>query len=996
MNNIDIKNFLSTIDLFSCFSTDFLSKIAKKVEIVNFKIGENIVEKGDEEENLYVIFSGKARVIKHGANEKPTTIDRLVKGDSFGENSFLESKTVENSIRTSSKTVLIKISNKNSKLLFEKSQAFRKKLEAKVRSVTQLHFLKSLKFFSHLPQQQMKKLLRQVHMQKLEKNEYLFHEGDESNAFYILYEGELDVIKESAANTLLASLKKGDILGEIAMLENQPRSAGIKATSFATVMLFSQEVYQYFIATEKKSRDLLFETSKIKILQNKSILNEDQDDKLVIEELHVQNIKLKSSKKAFPFVSIKSEITAGIACIAMLDSFYKEPHDLSLLLEKQVLYQQPDSLLSLNHKLESCGYLTRMLTTDGSSLSTIPLPAIYELDNNVQGIIFKVVNNKVLVAEPCDGLRYLSIDEFCDVASGEILSVFRVPEIKNGKYTQFFKYLYREIIYSVTTISVFLQILALVSPLFLQLIIDKVLVYNDRSLFTLMVCSMATVVIFELLGGLIRSFVILHAFFRFNSMFMIRLFQRLLAAKYTDFLKWTVGDYLQRFNENGRLLHLISNSGYRIIIDSITVVLYFAVMCYLSLHLAAITCISVLMFSIIFFTTLPKLKKYNRVLFEQRTELQDSLVEVFSGMMTIKGLSAKNYFLNNGLQKIFDHKKEVIQRKQLILNIALCSDLVQKLSVITILGYGASLVIQAGDDAISVGTLLSFTATLGLLMSSLNSLTTVIDEMSEIKIALDKTMDVLQMSPERDSSHSTLMFDIKGDIRFENVCFRYSQNSNNILSNINLEIYAGEKIAIVGRSGSGKTTLINLVIKLLQPSSGSIYLDNHDLSNISPVELRQQLGVIEQNPYFFSGTIRENIAHTDPNAHIDKVIACAVKSGSHNFIDKLPLGYETPIGERGLSLSGGERQRLAIARALFHTPKLLILDEATSSLDSETENIVYKNIIATNCTTIIIAHRLHTIHNADRIVVIDNGKITEVGTHRELMNNGKMYSKWNQ
>ena len=237
---------------------------------------------------------------------------------------------------------------------------------------------------------------------------------------------------------------------------------------------------------------------------------------------------------------------------------------------------------------------------------------------------------------------------------------------------------------------------------------------------------------------------------------------------------------------------------------------------------------------------------------------------------------------------------------------------------------------------------------------------------------------------------------IQGEIRFDNVTFRYQEDAEaNILQNISFKCLPGQTIAIVGRSGSGKSTLVKLIQGLYYPTSGHIYVDGHDLRHVSPPSLRTQMGVVPQDCYLFSGTILENITLYRDEYHLEQAIEAAKLAEAHGFIQGLPLGYSTKVGERGSSLSGGQRQRIAIARALLGSPQILILDEATSSLDTESEHRFQRNLeqMQRERTTIIIAHRLSTVRSADCILVLDKGILVETGTHDQLMEKGGLYSR---
>jgi subfamily B ATP-binding cassette protein HlyB/CyaB len=235
---------------------------------------------------------------------------------------------------------------------------------------------------------------------------------------------------------------------------------------------------------------------------------------------------------------------------------------------------------------------------------------------------------------------------------------------------------------------------------------------------------------------------------------------------------------------------------------------------------------------------------------------------------------------------------------------------------------------------------------------------------------------------------------IRGDIAFEHVTFRYRIDGPEVLHDINFSVPAGQVVGIVGPSGSGKSTLVKLVQRLYIPESGRVLVDGVDLAMVDAAWLRRQIGVVLQENVLFNGSVRANVALTDPAMPMEQVIAAAKLAGAHDFVLELPEGYDTIIGERGSTLSGGQRQRIAIARALVNNPRILIFDEATSSLDYESERIIQENLqrIVFGRTVLIIAHRLSTVRRADRIITIDRGRLVEDGKHEDLVNTGGRYA----
>jgi len=313
------------------------------------------------------------------------------------------------------------------------------------------------------------------------------------------------------------------------------------------------------------------------------------------------------------------------------------------------------------------------------------------------------------------------------------------------------------------------------------------------------------------------------------------------------------------------------------------------------------------------------------------------------------------------------------------------------LSSTSLLYFGSRYVIS-GD--LSVGQLMAFNVLVGGVMAPIMRVLSLWDRVQEITIAVERLTDVLDTDLEQPAEGNyRTMPPLRGHIKLENMSFTYGRGEKNVLSNISLEIFPGQMIALVGRSGSGKTTLAKLMMGMYRPTEGKIIVDGVDLEGADLRSYRGQLGVVMQDAVLFSGTIAENIAMQDEHPDMERVIAAARLAAAHDFVTALSRGYETVLGERGSSLSGGQRQRISIARALYGNPRLIVMDEATSALDTESEKAIQGNMstILADRTSVVIAHRLSTVQDADLIVVLDQGVILEQGTHRSLMDQKGLY-----
>ena len=307
--------------------------------------------------------------------------------------------------------------------------------------------------------------------------------------------------------------------------------------------------------------------------------------------------------------------------------------------------------------------------------------------------------------------------------------------------------------------------------------------------------------------------------------------------------------------------------------------------------------------------------------------------------------------------------------------------------------YAGGLQVIAGD--MTLGTLFSFHAYLAMFYGPLRHVSPVINWASRAMTAAERIFEVIDSQPEQfDDGTLISMPELKGEVEFRNMTFGYDSHKP-VLRDINLHVKSGEMIGLVGHSGAGKSTMINLICRFYTPDSGTIHIDGEDITTIQLEDLRRQTGVVLQEPFLFSGTVAENIAYAKPDATMEEIIAAAKAANAHEFIVKFPDGYDSEVGERGGQLSGGERQRISIARAILHNPRILILDEATSSVDVQTEKKIQQAIdrLVQNRTTFAIAHRLSTLRSADRLFVIDKGRGVECGSHEELMDKKGIYHK---
>lgn len=628
-----------------------------------------------------------------------------------------------------------------------------------------------------------------------------------------------------------------------------------------------------------------------------------------------------------------------------------------------------------------------------------PLPAIVQLKNEDYLVILGIKHeeNKVLTLKPLSNQPDVHIiDEFQEEIKDFVLVLSHkanVTDVKFG-FKWFFNeiYKYKKIIAQVLLGSFVIQLFGLVTPLFTQVILDKVLVNRTISTLDVLAFAFVVVAIFELLLNLSRNYIFIHTTNKIDAKLGAKLFKHLFQLYYTYFETRQVGNIAARVRELDRIREFITDKSVSVLIDAFFSLVFLAIMFVYSPKLTFISLGFLAIIAIIYVTITPELRERLEEKFQMGAHSNSYLVESITGVQTVKSLAIEGSMFKKWEDKLGKYLKSSFNLA-IIGNFtgSICGFL-QKGMTIAILYVGVMLVI---DNKLTIGQLIAFQMFSGQFSAPMLRLVGLWNEFQQTLLAVDRIGDILNSPIELQSKSAITLSHVNGDIKVEHLSFKYNVEAPYVLNDINLDIKAGQKIGFVGRSGSGKSTIAKLIQRLYYATQGTIYIDGIDIRNINPVWLRTNIGIVLQENYLFSGTIKDNISLPRPNVPMEGIIQAAKIAGAHEFISKLPKGYDTEVGERGSSLSGGQKQRIAIARALISNPKILIFDEATSALDYESEKIIKDNMamISKGRTTIVIAHRLSTIKDCDLIVCFDNGQIVEIGTHEDLLQKDSYYKK---
>jgi len=709
--------------------------------------------------------------------------------------------------------------------------------------------------------------------------------------------------------------------------------------------------------------------------------------------------------RRYPFFAQQSGSDCGAACLVMISQYWGKRFSVNRLRDIANVDSNGASLRGLLIAAESLGFATRPVKASLNQLAKQKLPAIAHWEGKHYIVVYEITPKHVIVADPAIGQRTLTHLEFKADWTGYTLLLQPTAMLKDAKETstpfwQFFELMkpHSLILLEVFIASIFIQIFGLITPLFTQLILDRVVVQRSELTLTTMGIGLLLFSFFRVAMMGLRQYLLDHMANRIDLALIVGFIRHTFRLPLSFFESRYVGDIISRVQENRKIQRFLSGEASSILLDLFTVFIYVGLMLWYSWKMALLSLVIVPPFALLALIATPFLQRISREIFNAVAKESSYLIESLTGLRTVKATAVE--------QTVRWHWEELLNKEvktnfsgQIISNrLQIFSNLIESLATTGLLWYGAYLVIQ---NELTIGQLVAFNMLLGNIITPFQRLIVLWNELQEVVIAIERINDVLDTEPEEDLQNQPRqnLPQLKGNIRFDNVTFRYHPESDiNILENLSFQIKPGQMVALVGRSGSGKTTISKLVLGLYPATDGKVLIDGQDITSISLHSLRQHVGVVDQDTFLFGGTIRENISLGHPGVPLIEVIEAATLAGADEFITRLPMGYETQIGEGGGLLSGGQRQRIAIARALLGDPRLLVLDEATSHLDPESERIIQQNLntILKGRTTLVIAHRLSTIINADLILVLDRGVLVESGTHEELTSKRGHYFYLNQ
>ncbi len=977
-NEAEILNKTEFIKNYFDLRIETLESIAEDLVPINLEPGEKLCDFDQDIPGLFFIIKGKLRLLDKSNCGEIFTIKTLKEGEYVGAINLLRGVLGQSIAASNNVSGLLLPANKFIKLILKEKDFLNSFL-----LVDSIEFYSSLRNNRDFLEYDSETLLNWS--KKEISNPIRILNSDPGENYLNKKEGKWIV---SSCN--IKDLSCGNLL-------NSPQKFLVEGSIPARLIPISLDLQKKLNSLKEKSNKVIFQEE----YQKRNPENEFKVPQL--EALEDWYGRLNSDN--YPYTPGIGLLNETLACLRMLSQFYDLPFRKDLL--RKVISEQIK--LNKNKKIdinqlaaifEFIGLKSSLLSPDKKELTKrIPCPCLIFLEDRPV-IIWKQSGSKSFISDPLKGKKYLNNEEIFNGTENQSLKVLFIertsfsPKARFGwKWFLPSLYKHRFSLLQVVVASFFAQLLGLFNPLLIQQIIDAVINQGNITSLNILGGLLIIMAISQAVISSLRTYLFADTTNRIDISLGSTIIHHLLRLPLNYFSSRPVGEVSNRINELEKIRGFLTGTALTAFLDATFSIIYVGVMLVYSVKLTFFSLATLPFFILLSYFISPIIKEQLRKKAVASAQVNSHLVETLSAMETVKGQGMELHS-EWRWEKFYERQiKEGFRNTITSTSAGAASNFLQQVSGLIVIWVGATLVL---NGQMTIGQLIAFRILSGYVTGPMLRIVSLWQNFQETIISLERLSDIVNQKEEIEIAGKDLppLSPIKGKVKYINLNFRFRNSGPPQLSNINFEIQPGEFVGIVGSSGSGKSTLVKILTRFFDPQGGSIEIDDQDISKVDLYSLRSQIGVVPQDSLLFDGTIQENIAFTRPEASFEEIQTAAKVACAHSFIQDLPSGYSTKVGERGSNLSGGQRQRIAIARMVLKQPKMLILDEATSALDVDTEYKVINKLASLfkNKTLLFITHRLTSLKHADKILVLQKGILVEKGTHEELMKINGRYS----
>ncbi|HUR32406.1 MAG TPA: peptidase domain-containing ABC transporter [Vicinamibacterales bacterium] len=1022
------RNVLDELPVLRFLSDSARALVVRSFVATSYPFGRVIVEEGAQTDSMFVIVSGRARVLKQGERDAEITLNMLTTGDSFGEIELLEGAPRPATVRASSEVLALRLDRSVFQALLELNPDIRTYLELQVKHRRVQGFFRNFPAFSKLPAEAVVgMILAELTPVNVDAGQGIFRPDDPVGPLYLIESGRVALYTvEGGQRRHLGERERGEYFGEVSVFRNQPREMGAEALEPCTLLTLGEDTFKRLLQSMPAFRAQMEERIAQYDYRSTASVPEGLEQELLPAGAAAQrqvaddqaDVQDEDTADEHPFATdghfVKrgrrirrmkvvrqiDEMDCGAASLAMICRHFGRAVSLSRIRQLVNTGQDGTSLRSLCRAAEELGLSSRSIKTSPRNLEKMPLPAIAHWDADHWLVVYDVSGRQVRLADPALGLRTVPRQEFDTRWTGyaalfDYTPAFEHAPLAPSSLAWMWPFVrgFRGLLLQSLGLAAIVSVLQMVLPVFTQVVVDRVLVEQDLALLSMLIAAMGVTVLFMLVALGVQRYLLSFAAVRIDTAAFDHLMRRLLALPLSYFASRRTGDIQRRLEGIRQVRDFLVQQGIAGVTALVQLAATLVVMFAYSRWLALVFLASAPLYGLLMAASVRFLRPTFQKLEEAYGHYQSYQVDAIKGIETVKALGGEPEFRILMLDEF-----QLVARRLFRADFTLMS-YEAAIDAVTFLGLGLFLwagAYEVMDGRLTIGGLVAFNSLVALSTTPIRNLLVLWDTLQRATVLLNRLNDVFEHEPEQGADRSALrpVRSLDGHISFRGLGFRYGgPEAPPVLEDITVDIPAGKVVAIVGRSGSGKTTLAKCMAGLLEATDGTVMYDGQDLTSLNYRELRRKIGFVLQENYLFADTIARNIAFGEDEPDLERVMWAAAVANASDFVERLPFGYDTKVGETGLALSGGQKQRIAIARAVYHKPPILIFDEATSALDTEAERIVKQNIdtLLQGRTSFIIAHRLSTVRNADIILVLERGRLVEHGSHDELMKRQGLY-----